>query len=240
MPPKCTSNLTKVNQKQRSCSTLPKIESPSKKIDQLPLKTDNSVASKTTSIESLPALVEVNSLTVDPPLESKKEKSLLKVSIEAPLLVESATDEPPANIQRTGNVTLIYEQYNEKFPIVDGCCTAAAIDDVYCLSFVMPNCKIHLSYLSPQEKRLKDEEDTNVTYMREEPSGTFHDLEHSKIYYVYVEQEAEQLSRDQEKMRRIAAQTNGNDTNRNSIGIDSLKEGHIDTCTCIYGVSTSN
>ena len=35
--------------------------------------------------------------------------------------------------------------YDEKFPIENNSTTALAIDDVYCLSFVMANCKIHLS-----------------------------------------------------------------------------------------------
>ena len=38
--------------------------------------------------------------------------------------------------------------YDEKFPIENNSTTAAAIDDVHCLSFVMANCKIHLSKVS--------------------------------------------------------------------------------------------
>lgn len=60
-----------------------------------------------------------------------------------------AQEEEERRIKGNGNVILIYEQYNESFPIVDGKTTAENIDEVYCLSFVMPNCLIHLSRASP-------------------------------------------------------------------------------------------
>ena len=39
--------------------------------------------------------------------------------------------------------------------------------------------------------------------MKEDPRGTYHGLENNKTYFVYVEQETEQLKRDQENMKRI-------------------------------------
>ena len=51
-----------------------------------------------------------------------------------------------------GKVIMHYEMYDEEFDIVDGSTTAAAIDDLYCLSDVMPRCKIHISTISKTDK----------------------------------------------------------------------------------------
>ena len=181
-------------------------------------------------------------------------------------------EEAERKLKGNGNVKLIYERYDEEFSIVDGICTAAEIDDVYCLSFVMPNCLIHLSIYSPQIKREKDSEiydrsqdieklqteveasDTSdkrkeeiqieleacweivkqELYIKEEPQGTFHGLERDMTYYVYVEQEADQLARDQEKMRMIAIEMEGHHTNDSNTNKTDFGD-HGDTCTCIYG-----
>ena len=182
-------------------------------------------------------------------------------------------EEEERKLKGNGNVKLVYERYDEEFPIVDGICTAAEIDDVYCLSFVMPNCLIHLSSYSPQEKRMKDSEiydrsqdiqnlqseleasDTNEErkeeikiesqicwevvkqelYIKEEPQGTFQGLEKDRTYYVYVEQMADQLARDQEKMRMIAMEMEGYHGHDNCSNNKTDFGDHGDTCTCIYG-----
>ena len=115
-----------------------------------------------------------------------------------------------------GKVKLIYEQYDEEFPILAGSTTQENIDEVYCLSFVMPNCKIHLSVHPPPVKRKIESDAIDASkrgdekslgeayalykslYLEEKPAGTYRGLENDKTYYVYVEQEAEQLARDQE------------------------------------------
>ena len=112
-----------------------------------------------------------------------------------------------------GKVKLIYEQYDEEFPIQAGSTTQENIDDVYCLSFVMPNCRIHLSVHAPAAKRTIQSNAIDAAqkgddkgayalyqslYLEEVPLGTYQGLEDDKTYYVYVEQEAEQLARDQE------------------------------------------
>ena len=178
--------------------------------------------------------------------------------------------EAERKLKGNGNVKLIYERYDEEFPIVDGTCTAAEIDDVYCLSFVMPNCLIHLSTYSPQEKREKDSEiydrsqdierlqaeaetlDTSderkeeiknelkacyevvkqELYIKEEPPGTFHGLEKDVTYYVYVEQEADQLARDQERMRMVAMEMEGYGENANRNEKDNVG---TESCSCLFG-----
>lgn len=152
-------------------------------------------------------------------------------------VIRQQIDETEKKIKGNGKVKLIYERYNEEFPIIDGCCKAEEIDEIYCLSFVMPNCLIHLSPLSPQERRVKEEQNPMLNvFIKEEPQGIFHDLEKDNIYYVYVEQAVEQLARDQERMRQIALQMEGAKLNGpGKIGMDCLSAGHWESCTCIYG-----
>jgi len=136
--------------------------------------------------------------------------------------------------RENGDVTLIYEQYNEKFPIVSGMTTAENIDEVYCLSFVMPNCKIHLSVFSPQDKRKLEESGNIDIFVKEDPSGTYKGLAADCTYYVYVEQEAEQLARDQERMRRIAEGMDG--AKKVDDGLIKPDDGRgVESCSCLYG-----
>ena len=65
-----------------------------------------------------------------------------------PVVDEEVENEKVAKkLRENGEVQLLYEMYAEQFPIVDGCITAELIDEEYCLSYVMPNCRIHLSKL---------------------------------------------------------------------------------------------
>ncbi|CAN0295941.1 unnamed protein product, partial [Ectocarpus sp. 12 AP-2014] len=52
----------------------------------------------------------------------------------------------------------MYEMYDENFPIKDGCISAAEIDETYCLSFVMPNCTLHLGPLGPADRYARENE----------------------------------------------------------------------------------
>ncbi|RHY83256.1 hypothetical protein DYB35_000908 [Aphanomyces astaci] len=106
-----------------------------------------------------------------------------------------------------GRVVLKYEMYSEQFDIAQGSTTAAVVDDAYCLSFVMPQCRIHLSEWDPPTK-VEKEGHVDV-FVREDPVGTYHGLEADRTYYVYIEQEADQLARDQAAMRTTAATMEG-------------------------------
>jgi len=112
--------------------------------------------------------------------------------------------------------------YHEKFPIKDGKIKAAEIDDVYCLSDVMPGCKIHLSTKSSEEKYKIISEGEIFPYIYEDPIGTFHDLEAGEEYFVFVEEdEAEfmkSLAKAKDNFRGVKAEA-------------SRGEG----CSCIEG-----
>ena len=150
-------------------------------------------------------------------------------------------------IRGNGKVKLMYEQYDEEFDIVDGSTTQANIDDVYCLSFVMPGCIIHLSDLNPQEFRKKqaggvDEDGQEIEgvavedlYLKEEPRGTYLDMEKDKEYYVYVVQQEDQLKRDQERMKEIAAKMEQINSNSGGDNVERDDGRGFESCSCIYG-----
>ena len=78
-----------------------------------------------------------------------------KAEAEAALKAEQEAAEAEARRKKemgNGKIVVKYEMYDEEFDIVDGSTTAAAIDDLYCLSDVMPKCKIHISTISKQDK----------------------------------------------------------------------------------------
>jgi hypothetical protein len=110
----------------------------------------------------------------------------------------------PRIIKRDGNVTFVYENYHESFPIINGSTTDKNIDEIYCLSFVMPGVLIHVSIHDPNEKRELEAKGSIDVFCPEKPLGTYQDLEANTIYYVYVEQQREQLARDIERMKRVA------------------------------------
>lgn len=154
--------------------------------------------------------------------------AVAEVAATIPVVTDPATLDEKVPVKINGNVILLYEMYNEFFPIENGSTTAANIDDVYCLSFVMPNCLIHLSRHPPAEKRRMEEAGESLTqfFVYEEPRGTYQGLVADTSYYVYVEQEADQLKRDQQLMRERAAAMD--DAGKKT-------EGRAEGCSCLYG-----
>ena len=258
--PKAKSNESVGAAKGGDDMKLPAIANPTKKNEAQ--RTDNAMEKE--KEKAAAAIQDAATLKAE---EEEKEKQR-QMEEEEKVRVEA--EEAERKLKGNGNVKLLYERYDEEFPIVDGSCTAAEIDDVYCLSFVMPNCLIHLSTYSPLEKREKDSEiydrsqdieklqveidasDTSEErkeeikaelqacwevvkqelYIKEEPHGKFHGLEKDLTYYVYVEQEADQLARDQEKMRMIAMEMDGygeqaNRNEKDNVGTES--------CSCLFG-----
>ena len=102
------------------------------------------------------------------------------------------------------------------------------------LQFVMPDCKIRLSVLNPQQKREKEEADpTYNIFVKEDPPETFLQMVKDSDYYVFVEQAEDQLKRDQERMRLIASQMEG----ANLVGSCRNEKDNVGTesCSCIFG-----
>jgi hypothetical protein len=151
---------------------------------------------------------------------------------------EAQPEQPPEPVEEIcgdGEVKLLYEMYDEDFPVTAGSTTAAEIDDVYCLSFVMPGCLIHLSKYSPAEyRKMQDENEFVDIFIKEEPRGTYHGLKAGEKYYVHIEQEAEQLKRDQERMKQVAARMDGAAQPKGDVLVKDDGRG-MESCSCIYG-----
>lgn len=129
-----------------------------------------------------------------------------------------------------GLVAIVYEQYREQFPIHNGSMLAANIDDIYCLSFVMPGCRLRLSLLPPATKRERELAGENI-YVHEQPSGTYFGLHDGYIYYLYVEQDEGRLRRDQEDARVKLGSSQ--DSKLSNLLKDDGRV--LESCSCIYG-----
>jgi len=159
--------------------------------------------------------------------EAEKEEENKKAEAEAEAARKKAEEEAEAERKRkaekaNGDVVLKYSMYNEKFPIKDNKITAAEIDDVYCLSDVMPGCKIHLSAMSTEERYKVESGGDVFSYIFEEPVGTFHDLEAGETYYVYVEEDEEEFLKSQARAKH------------NFLGVKS-EATRGEGCSCIEG-----
>ena len=132
--------------------------------------------------------------------------------------------------------------YDEKFPIEDNSTTAAAIDDVYGLTDVMPGCKIHLSKV-PNAERFKlielDPSDPEWMdpFVPEEPEGTFLKLEKDTTYYVYVVQDASQEAKDRAAMQERNASQLAKEKLAFDARAEAAESGIAESCSCIYGTS---
>ncbi|OQR89957.1 hypothetical protein ACHHYP_05906 [Achlya hypogyna] len=234
----------KGSKKNDSAVTLPKINTPKSSTPK------GSPSKPPSKMEKMPSLDKTeltprleNAATVDVPVvvdtAALEAATLAQITADAEAATAAAAEEAnkaaaaakaaeeAAELakKRNGNVILKYEMYDEAFPIVDGSTTMAAIDDVYALTFVMPNCLVHLSRLDPPSKVAAEASGVDV-YIKELPEGTYQDLEAGETYYVYVEQEAEQLARDQAKMREVAATMDG---------VAWQAPSTTETCSCVNG-----
>jgi hypothetical protein len=131
--------------------------------------------------------------------------------------------------------------YNEKFDIVNGTCSAAFVDEEYCLSDVMPGCKVKLSKVKTDSKggtlkhpELLDLSQVGNPYVNEEPEGTFQDLEKDTEYWVYVIEDPEQERADREKMAAVIAATVQSDPTAGPRS-EYAEAGLPESCSCIEG-----
>ena len=162
-------------------------------------------------------------------------KAKAKAEAEAALKAEQEAAEAEARRKKemgNGKIVVKYEMYDEEFDIVDGSTTAAAIDDLYCLSDVMPKCKIFLSPCSPQEKmEYLDKEIDAFFYVEENPKQTYQNLEKGTVYYAYIQENEDEFKRYQKRTKKIFKAEEKEEQQQS----EYAKEGIPETCSCIYG-----
>ena len=153
--------------------------------------------------------------------------------------------------RQDGFVTLKYEMYAEPFAIAGGSTTAAAVDAEYCLSFVMPKCRIHLSALEGREltaRMVAEEQERYAYYVHEEEApmpppdadgevpaiacnAAYHGLLDGNTYHVYLTEDSEEEARMMARAKVAWAHVSGDDGGGHFVG--ALRE---ERCTCIMGV----
>lgn len=233
------------NRGRGGSSALPKIEKGSRADTKAQKASDD--AQKNAAKEKEAMYTEMGKMAVEEKIKREydaemavieAEQARLAAEAEAKRLKEEAERAAEElRIRSNGMVKLLYEQYDEEFEIVDGSTTQENIDEVYCLSFVMPGCIVHLSLLSPQEMREKEAagETQYEHYLKEEPPGTYRHMCKDTNYYVYVIQDAEQLKRDQEEMAKVASTMDAAPSNSGGENIERNDGRGFESCSCIYG-----
>ena len=233
-PSSGSKNTTKKAQAKGKSSTLPSISGrvePRADILEIatPASADVPVLNEIASVTAVDTRVENNVATSEINLDASIMSTVIIAEV-APVIVE------PVVVNANGHIVLLYEMYNEQFEIVEGSMTASSIDDVYCLSFVMPKCSIHLSRHSPGERRMRLEAGVAICsdfYEIEEPRGTFRGLVPGCSYHVYIEQEEEQLLRDQAETAMRMSLLDGGNKKKDAIVRDDGRV--LESCSCIYG-----
>ena len=157
--------------------------------------------------------------------------------------------------RQDGFVTLKYEMYAEPFAIAGGSTTAAAVDAEYCLSFVMPKCRIHLSALEGRAltaRMVEEQQERYAYYVHEEDvpmpppdedgevpaiacNAAYHGLLDGNTYYVYITEDSEEEAKMMAKAKAIWAQA--------ELGVETsggAAERRPEGCSCIEGNPCAN
>lgn len=131
-----------------------------------------------------------------------------------------------------GEVIIKYSMYAEKFKITDHKLKAKDIDELYCLSDVMPGCFIHLAEKEFGHSEYAAGLDVQP-YVKEDPPGTFVGLMADETYWCYVQQDPEQEKKDQDalKKRWAGVKVGGGLGDRGS---------EAETCSCGWGAPCTN
>jgi hypothetical protein len=200
-------------------------------------------------------VVESNSATAAAPAEPaagspEDEAAKKRAEEEAEAAKKAAEDaaaaaakaEEERQARMNGEVTLKYEMYDEKFTIKGGQLVGEEfsgskyIDEEYALSFVMPNCRVHLSTAPKQEVALAEGDEKFKLFVKEEPEGVYVDLENEQgvfkgVYHVIVVEDDEQAKKDQERMKAVWAHLAEDAPEETSGGKARAQEG----CSCLWG-----
>ena len=164
--------------------------------------------------------------------EVKRLRIILKQNYEA---VQAGIErEKELKRRRTnGKIKVIYEQYDDKFAIVDGKLNVKALDEEYCLSDVMPGVTLELISCTPQDRINQEIKGIAVPFNKKSDDNTdFIDLfcyidGEIKSYWVLAFQDAKQREEDLKKTReRLAIE-------KNNIKDDGGVR--VEGCSCLEG-----
>ena len=135
-----------------------------------------------------------------------------------------------------GEVQINYNHYKKKFTIVNGSVSSEVIDNEYCLTFAYPKCKIHLSTYGPNDFSYEDKGLKSPALENENPSGVYQNLRTDTVYWVHLEEDAEELEaykQRQEKYAEESALKRREAEENEAKGL--VKSSHAESCSCIEG-----
>jgi len=145
----------------------------------------------------------------------------------------SSTPITPQN----GEVTICYNHYKKKFNILNGSTSSANIDEEYCLSFVFPNCKLHLSLYSPNDYSYEEKGLSSRPMMAEKPEGVYQDLVPDAVYWLHIEEDASEnkayIKRQEAFAQEQAVKRAAQEANENAL--NGLVVEKKESCSCIEG-----
>jgi len=136
-----------------------------------------------------------------------------------------------------GEVIICYNHYKKRFPISNGMATSTAIDDEYCLSFVFPNCKIHLSEYGPNDFSFEAKGIAKRPVVPEDPAGTYKGLLADNTYWVSIEEDQSESAayiKRQEIFAQEQASKRAAQEADEARGAGIVKEKK-ESCSCIEG-----
>lgn len=200
------------------------------------------------STSTIPPISTTSTIRLEPLLiHSPRSLSIEHQNQESP--THRAPNAPPPSLiipeaiidfsTQNGEVTIVYEMYNEKFPIHGGTISSDTINDLYGLNDIMPNCTLYLSKYSPTEIRemIIASSSTLSTlplgslgysewYCPYDSGSKIHrELQSDKKYYCYVSEDSP-LKVEKKESTPLEKKTNE---------IERDDGRGFDCCTCIYG-----
>ena len=113
---------------------------------------------KTSKVSPAPAATAKGKTGTTAPSKGAKGKVAPSGGAKPATKAAAAPPEPVVDPNKgiNGEVTICYNHYKKKFPIVDASTTQAAVDEEYYLTFAFPNSKLHLSVYSPSDFSFED------------------------------------------------------------------------------------
>lgn len=136
-----------------------------------------------------------------------------------------------------GEVTIRYNHYKKKFPIIRGSTTSEVIDAEYYLSFAFPKSKIHITLYGPSDFSFEDQGLSSRPILMERPEGTYWGLDPEKEYWVDIEEDSEERRAYEERQDALAkenAMKRAEDEKYNSES-NSIVKSKTESCSCIEG-----
>lgn len=150
----------------------------------------------------------------------------------APVISTLSVNETLSN-QLPKEITVIFNHYKRKFPIVNGSLSSTILDEEYSISFAFPKSKIHLTIMGPSDFSYEEMGLNERPKIQEDPVGIFQDLKENEIYYIDIEEnDIEKEIYEKLSDMQLKQAVNKRQVDEQNQQICSIKQ---ESCSCIEG-----